>query len=91
MKYDVVYSKKFERDYEKIKRRGKDTSKLKEVVKILTEGRPLDKKYREHVLKGKYNGVHECHIEPDWLLTWVVDKGRLILNFTRTGTHSDLF
>ncbi|SFI20420.1 addiction module toxin, RelE/StbE family [Selenomonas ruminantium] len=30
-------------------------------------------------------------IDPDWLLVYVVDKGKLILTASRTGTHSDLF
>ena len=27
----------------------------------------------------------------DWLLIYEIDKGELLLLFTRTGTHSDLF
>ncbi|MCL2062468.1 MAG: type II toxin-antitoxin system YafQ family toxin [Firmicutes bacterium] len=91
MKYQVIFSNQFEKDYQKLKKRGKDMVKLQTIIKLLAEGKQLDKKHREHTLKGKYAGVQECHIEPDWLLCWIVDKGRLILLFTRTGTHSDLF
>ncbi|EHD78403.1 DNA damage inducible protein [Streptococcus pneumoniae 459-5] len=38
-----------------------------------------------------FQGVRECHIQPDWLLVYKVDKEELILNLLRTGSHSDLF
>lgn len=34
-------------------------------------------------------GFHPRHIRPDWLLKFAIDKGRLILAASRTGTHSD--
>lgn len=33
----------------------------------------------------------ECHIQSDWLLIWQQNDEELILLFTNTGTHSDLF
>ena len=74
-----------------MKQRGKDMDKLKDIINILAEGKPLVKKHKEHALSGKYKGMRECHIEPDWLLVWIVENDRLILTFTRTGSHSDLF
>ncbi|MDE7288914.1 MAG: type II toxin-antitoxin system YafQ family toxin, partial [Oscillospiraceae bacterium] len=47
--------------------------------------------YKDHWLKGNFEGCRECHIQPDWLLIYEVDNGDLILYLTRTGTHSDLF
>ena len=37
------------------------------------------------------NGYRECHIQPDWLLIYKIDKNELILTAFRTGSHSDLF
>lgn len=91
MKYKIVYTGSFQKDYQRMKRRGKNMDKLKEVVDILAEGRPLLPKYREHILAGKYKGMRECHIEPDWLLVWILENDKLVLAFTRTGTHSDIF
>lgn len=45
-------------------------------------------KYRPHKLANRA-GEWECHIEPDWLLTYLVDGDTLTL--LDTGTHSDLF
>ena len=79
----------FKRDIKAIKKRGKDLSKLKYVVTELLNERPLDPVYKDHPLVGGYKGDRECHLEPDWLLIYVVNGRDLIL--VRTGTHSDLF
>ena len=36
------------------------------------------------------NGFRECHIQPDWILIYKIDKGELLTAY-RTGSHSDLF
>ncbi|MBQ8806685.1 MAG: type II toxin-antitoxin system mRNA interferase toxin, RelE/StbE family, partial [Bacteroidaceae bacterium] len=40
---------------------------------------------------GKYAGIWECHIKPDWLLLWRQDNDKLVLLLLTTGTHSDIF
>jgi mRNA interferase YafQ len=64
---------------------------LDDLIQNLIEEKPLDTKYRDHALSGAYAGFRECHIQPNWLLIYAIDKGNLILTATRTGTHSDLF
>ena len=64
---------------------------LDEVLETLAAEKALDPKYNDHALKGNYAGHRECHIQPDWLLIYAIDKGRLILTATRTGSHSELF
>ena len=61
------------------------------VAKILEEKGSLPKEYKPHVLSGKYKGCWECHIKADWLLVWQQNDKELILLFTNTGTHTDLF
>ena len=34
----------------------------------------VPEKHLPHKLKGKYNENWECHIQPDWLLIWIVDE-----------------
>ncbi len=74
-----------------MKKRGKDLEKLKYVVNELANQRPLDEKYRDHELTGNYRNFRECHVEPDWLLIYRIEKGELTLALVRTGTYSDLF
>ena len=91
MKYVIEYSSKFKKDYKLIKKRGYDLSLLKQVITMLAEGITLPEKYYDHDLKGNYTGYRECHITPDWLLIYKLEKDVLVLGITRTGTHSDLF
>lgn len=72
-------------------RRGIDLSLLDEVVDSLRQGIALDPKYKDHVLKGKFIGFHECHIKSDWLLVYLVEDDILTLTLIDTGSHSDLF
>jgi mRNA interferase YafQ len=87
----IRYHHTFKKDYKLMKKRGKDLAKLKYVVNELANQRPLDEKYRDHELTGNYRNFRECHIEPDWLLIYRIEKGELTLALVRTGTHSDLF
>jgi mRNA interferase YafQ len=63
---------------------------LDDAIQVLLEQKPLAAKHRDHALTGNFIGFRECHILPDWLLMYKIDKGRLILTASRTGTHSDL-
>jgi len=45
----------------------------------------------DHPLHGKHQGKRECHIEPDWLLIYRIDKDNRRIIFYRTGSHADLF
>lgn len=49
----------------------------------------LEERLRDHALAGGYAGSRECHVEPDWLLTYEATDDEVVL--IRTGTHSDLF
>lgn len=39
---------------------------------------------------GRYRGIRESHIEPDWLLTYRINEDRLVLIAINTGTHDSL-
>ncbi len=85
----VSQTKQFSRDVKRIRKRGKDLDKLREVVRLLAEGSPLPANYRDHPLIGPWYPSRDCHIEPDWILIYTADRDSLRLE--RTGTHSDLF
>lgn len=79
----------FRRDVKLAERRGKDMSKLRELILLLMEGDPLPPRYKDHPLSGDWKHHRDCHIEPDWLLLYKIDGGNLYL--VRTGSHADLF
>lgn len=84
-----VYTRQFERDIKRMKRRGKNPDKLKIIIRSLISEEPLDPIQRDHKLIGNWQGRRECHIESDWLLIYKTEIDRIV--FERTGTHSDMF
>ena len=87
--YVPVYTRQFERDVRRARRRGKDLDKLKIIARTLLAGEAIDPIHRDHRLVGNYVGRRECHIESDWLLIYKMEESRIV--FERMGTHSDLF
>ncbi|MHC4325679.1 MAG: type II toxin-antitoxin system YafQ family toxin [Planctomycetota bacterium] len=84
-----VYTRQFERDLKRVRKRGNNLEKLKIIVRSLLNEEALDPIHRDHKLIGNWQGRRECHIESDWLLIYKNEIDRII--FERTGTHSDLF
>ena len=91
MKYEVDRTNVFKRDYKRAKKRGLDLQKLKDVVTKLANGETLPTANKDHALTGNWIHHRECHIAPDWLLIYQIHENVLVLELTRTGTHSDLF
>ncbi len=80
----------FKRQYKLMMKRGKNIQKLDRVIVMLAMDEPLPASLRDHGLTGNFAGLRDCHIEPDWLLIYIIDDcNNLIL--IRTGSHSDLF
>lgn len=86
---EVVRATAFRKDVKRADKRGKEMAKLRAVILLLLEDAPLEAQYRDHPLKGAWQGYRDLHIEPDWLLIYKVSETALFL--ARTGTHSDLF
>jgi len=84
-----IYTKQFERDTKRMKKRGKNLDKLKIIIRSIVANERLDAIHRDHKLIGNWKGRRECHIESDWLLVYMIEPDRAV--FERTGTHSDLF
>ncbi|MGM9579645.1 MAG: type II toxin-antitoxin system YafQ family toxin [Anaerovibrio sp.] len=87
----VQYSGQFKKDFKRIKKRGLDLERLKFVINELANENVLEPRYKDHSLTGDYVSFRECHIQPDWLLIYRIDKEKLVLVAQRTGSHSDLF
>lgn len=89
--YRIEFTNKMKRDAKLMKKRGKDISKLINVLNLLATGTALPHNFRDHQLTGDMKDFRECHIEPDWLLIYQFHDDVLTLTATGTGTHSDLF
>lgn len=91
MAYTVKISNRFKKQFRLCMKRGLDMNLINEAMRLLAANGSLPAQYRPHKLSGKLQGVWECHIEPDWLMTWEQNDMELTLLFLQTGTHSDLF
>jgi len=85
----LIRGAQFRRDVKLAERRGKDLSKLRELILLLAEGQPLPPRYKDHPLSGDWKHFRDCHLESDWLLIYKIEGDDVYL--VRTGTHSDLF
>ena len=90
--YLLKYSRRFKKDLKKLKRSGNfNIEVFLSVMDGLTRGKTLDKKFQNHKLKGEFSDCCECHIQPDVLLIYRIDKQKSLLYLLRIGSHSDLF
>ncbi len=88
----VIESKKYKKSL-KVYLRHKDfsISELEKVIVMIQKQIPLDAKYRDHKLKGKLEGIRECHIRPNVLLLYKILDKELILILVDIGSHPKLF
>ncbi|MBQ9640115.1 MAG: type II toxin-antitoxin system YafQ family toxin [Bacteroidaceae bacterium] len=90
MTYQVVLSNRFKKDFRQCMKRGLNMKLLTDAMDILEATGSLPAQYRPHKLSGDMDGIWECHIKSDWLMTWEQSDTQLTLLFLRTGTHVDL-
>ena len=89
--FEIIYTNKFKKDVKLALKRNLKLALIQEVINTLELFGELPKKFKPHKLKGDYNGLWECHIQPDWILIWEQSDSLKIISLFRTGTHSDLF
>jgi len=77
MKFGLARTKKFKKSF------------YIDVVSKLLNGIALDKKYKDHFLKGNPDRYKECHLRPDLLLIYRVYRDEVQL--IEIGSHSELF
>ena len=92
--YRIRKTKSFDKSFRRIKRSGLKESVSNEigfVIDVIASGRILAERYHDHNLTGEYAGYCECHIKPDLLLIYKIEKDNLILVLVDIGSHSQLF
>ena len=66
-----------------------DIIEVGHVISKLRREESLDSKYVDHALTGEWLGFRDCHVKPDLVLVYRIDRS--ILQLARIGTHSELF
>lgn len=89
--YQVQWTKQYKKDVKLAKKRNYKMEELYSVVEKLANDEILEERYHDHSLEGNWAGHRELHIRPDWILIYQKKDNLLILELSRTGTHSDLF
>ena len=89
MKFGLARTKKFQRSFKKLRLKDSDEAIYIDVVSKLLNGTPLDKKYKDHFLRGNPKQYKECHLKPDLLLIYRVYRDEIQL--IDIGSHSELF
>lgn len=86
---NIEYSNVFKKDLKRYKHRKDILLDLEYVMSLLTQGKPLLLKHRDHLLTGNWVDFRECHIRNDVLLIYKIEENTLFL--TRLGSHLELF
>ncbi|MBU0458980.1 type II toxin-antitoxin system YafQ family toxin [Patescibacteria group bacterium] len=87
-------TKRFRRDYKRIKKSGKDIEKLKAIMLRLIQKKTLPSEFNDHQLHGKWKYLRDCHVEGDWILLYelgVDNNNNETITFHATNNHENLF
>lgn len=94
MKREIVTTSKYRKELKvALKSKTFNVKVLEDVVEKLRADIPLDAKYNDHPLQGKFKGYRDCHVHPDWVLVYgkTDTKELKILELVRLNSHSNLF
>lgn len=89
VKYEIRVLKEYKKNYKKLTLKEKDL--VDEIVYRLSNNETLERKYKDHKLKGEFKDLRECHVKPDLLLIYQKQDDKLILTCINIGSHSELF
>jgi len=89
--YSFIFTTKFKKDIKVCEKRSYDFLEIEKIFDYLEQTGTVPAKHKQHPLKGNYTDCMECHIKPDWLLIYRINKTTNEIELVRTGTHSDLF
>ena len=91
-KLSIVTTKRFRKNFKKVAQsKTFDRNVFEFVIDRLVSGEKLESNFRVHRLTGDLSDYRECHLKPDILLIYFIDKGDLILVLVNIGSHSELF
>ncbi|MFH0770755.1 MAG: type II toxin-antitoxin system YafQ family toxin [Candidatus Peregrinibacteria bacterium] len=86
-RYAITATKQYKKDCKRLRKSGRDLSKLERIIDTLASGKTLPNARHDHALKGNLQGTRECHIGSDWLLRYAEDEKYLVLLLIQTGNH----
>ncbi len=89
--YLLKYSSRFKKDLKHYRHNKVVLGALTEFLDLLIVRKKLPAKFCNHKLREEFKDCYECHIGPDVLPIYKIDKAEIIVLLLRIGTHSELF
>jgi len=89
LKYKLSRVNNYKRSFKKIKLSDDEELSYIDVLYKLLNDEALEEKYKDHQLKGNFDGCRECHIKPDLLLIYKIKEE--VIELIDIGSHSELF
>ena len=87
----LKYSNRFKKDLKLYKHNQAVLFELERILDTLIKGKKLPLKNRHHCLTGEFKDCFECHIKPDILLVYKIEKLEVTILLLRIGSHSEIF
>ena len=87
----LKYSGRFKKDLKRYRHDRAVLDELEKVLDLLVKGGTLPAKNFNHRLTGEFKDCFECHIRPDVLLIYKIEKLEITILLLRIGSHSELF
>ena len=81
MNLKVIWTSRFKKDYKLAIKRNLNIELLDDVIRMLDAGQTLPEEYNDHQLTGNLKDYRKCHIQPDWLLMYRIEKNILVLTY----------
>lgn len=86
----IKKTSRFKKSLKKYKNNKAVLTELKKVIAYLKNRELLPVKYNDHILKGSFYGIRECHLKPDTLLLYFVIEDE-VLKLIDIGSHASVF
>ncbi|MBU2579206.1 type II toxin-antitoxin system YafQ family toxin [Patescibacteria group bacterium] len=87
----LKFSNHFKKDLKHYKHNRVVLKELEKILDILIKGGKLPLKNLNHCLTGEFKNCFECHIKPDTLLIYKIEKSIITILLLMICSHSDLF
>ena len=84
---EIRKSSQFKKVFKRIKNNIGLITALMRIIVLLEQEETIPAEYNPHMLKGKFKGIMECHIGPDFLLMWIDEKSNTV-RLLRLGSHT---
>lgn len=90
--YEIKFSKNFRKSFKRILSSSHfRREEFDNILYLLEQGKELPERYHDHVLKGNFSNLRECHISGDCLLLYEIDNTNQLARLINIGNHANLF